>query len=178
VIFGEVGDRTGIAWAFNHQADLLREQGELPLARALYECGIAAFREVNDRWGIAGSLADLGNLTREQGDYAASGELYRECLSLFHELGHKRGIARGLESFAVLAAACGDSERALRLAGVAAALRQSFGAPLTVGEQGKLDQCLEPARKKLSTPAARAAWLEGWVMPVETAVSEVLRPSG
>lgn len=176
-IFGELQDRTGIAWVFNHQADLLREQGELPTARALYECGIGAFREVNDRWGIAGSLADLGNLTREQGDYAASGELYRESLGLFQELGHKRGIARGLESFAALAAACGDSERALRLAGVAAALRQSIGAPLTVNEQAKLDQCLEPARKKLSTPAARAAWLEGWVMPMEIAVSEVLKPS-
>ena len=175
-IFAELRDRTGIAWAFNHQADLLREQGDLPAARALYECGIAAFREVNDRWGIAGSLADLGNLTREQGDYAASGELYRESLSLFQELGHKRGIARGLESFAVLAAARADSERALRLAGVAAALRQSIGAPLTVNEQAKLDQCLEPARKKLSTAAARAAWLEGWVMPVELAVSEVLKP--
>jgi len=176
-IFGELEDRTGVAWAFNHQADLLREQGDLPAARMLYECGIGAFREVNDRWGIAGSLADLGNLTLEQGDYAASGELYRESLSLFQELGHKRGIARGLESFAALAAARADSERALRLAGVAAALRQSIGGPLTVKEQAKLDQCLEPARKKLSTPAARAAWLEGWVMPLEIAVSEVLKPS-
>ena len=176
-IFAELQDRTGIAWAFNHQADLLREQGHLPAARALYECGIVAFREVNDRWGIAGSLADLGNLTREQGDYAACGELYRESLSLFQELGHKRGIARGLESFAALAAARADSERALRLAGVAAALRQSIGAPLTVNEQAKLDQCLEPARKKLSTAAARAAWLEGWVMSVEVAVSEVLKLS-
>lgn len=175
-IFGELEDRTGVAWAFNHQADLLREQGDLPAARSLYQCGIGAFREVNDRWGIARSLADLGNLTREQGDYAASGELYRESLSLFQELGHKRGIARGLESFAALAAARGDSEGALRLAGVAAALRQSIGAPLTVSEQAILDQCLEPARRKLSTPAARAAWLEGWVMPVEIAVSEVLKP--
>jgi predicted ATPase len=178
MIFGELGDRTGIAWAFNHQADLLREQGDLAAARALYECGIAAFREANDRWGIAGSLADLGNLTREQGDYVASRELYRECLSLFQELGHKRGIARGFESFAALAVACGDSERALRLAGVAAALRQSIGAPLTVSEQAKLDECLEPARRKLSMPAARAAWLEGWVKPVEAAITEVLNPSG
>ena len=175
-IFGELGDRIGIAWAFNHQADLMREEGDMPAARVLYECGIAAFREANDRWGIAGSLADLGNLTREQGDYAASEKLYRECLSLFQELGHKRGIGRALESFAALAAVCGDSERALRLAGVAAALRQSIGAPLTVSEQAKLDQCLEPARRKLPTPAARAAWLEGWIMTVEAAVSDVLRP--
>ena len=175
-IFAEVGDRTGIAWAFNHQADLMREQGDLAEARALYECGIGAFREVNDRWGIAGSLADLGNLTREQGDYAASEELYRESLRLFQELGHKRGIARGLESFAALAAARADAERAMRLAGVAAALRQSIGAPLTVAEQDKLEECLEPARTTLSTAAARAAWLEGWVMPVEAVVAEMLKP--
>jgi predicted ATPase len=175
-IFGELGDRAGIAWAFNYQADLLREQGDLAEARALYECGIGAFREVNDRWGIAGSLADLGNLTREQGDFAASEEMYRESLSLFRELGHKRGIARALESFAAVAAARVDAERALRLAGVAAALRQSIGAPLTVAEQKKLDKHLEPARTKLSTAAARAAWLEGWVMPIEAAVAEVLKP--
>jgi tetratricopeptide (TPR) repeat protein len=175
-IFAELGDRTGIAWAFNYQADLLREQGHLAEARALYECGIGAFREVNDRWGIAGSLADLGNLAREQGDYAASEDLYRESLSLFQELGHKRGIARALESFAAVAAARADAERALRLAGVAAALRQSIGAPLTVAEQNKLDKHLEPARTRLSTAAERAAWLEGWVMPMEAAVSEVLKP--
>jgi len=175
-IFAELGDRTGIAWAFNYQADLLREQGDLAEARVLYECGIGAFREVNDRWGIAGSLTDLGNLTREQGDYAASEDLYRESLSLFQELGHKRGIARALESFAALAAARADAERALRLAGVAAALRQSIGAPLTVAQQNKLDKHLEPARTKLSTAATRAAWLEGWVMPMDAAVAEVLKP--
>lgn len=176
-IFRELGDRTGIAWVFNHQADLLREQGDLPGARAFYECGIAAFREANDRWGIAGSLADLGNLTREQGDYTASEALHRESLTLFQELGHKRGLARELESIAALAAARSDSERALRLAGVAAALRQTIGAPLTVAEQAKLEQCVAPARKQLSTAAARAAWLEGWVMPVEMALNELLKPN-
>jgi hypothetical protein len=46
---------------------------------------------------------------------------------------------------------------------------------LTVAEQDELDTWLEPARTKLSTAAVRAAWLEGWVMPVETAVAEVLK---
>jgi len=168
-IFGELRDRSGMAWVFNHRADLLREQGDLSAARSFYECGIAAFREANDRWGIAGSLADLGNLTREQGDFAASEALHHESLTLFLELGHKRGQARGLESLAALAAAHSDSERALRLAGAAAALRQTIGAPLTAAEQTKLDQYLDPARRRLSATAARAAWLAGWVMPVEMA---------
>jgi len=175
IIFGELQDRSGIAWVFNHQADLLREQGDLSGARCFYECGISAFREANDRWGIAGSLADLGNLTREQCDFAASEALHRESLTLFQELGHKRGQARGLEALAALAAARSDSEGALRLAGAAAALRQTIGAPLTVAEQTKLEQCLEPAREQLSATAARAAWLEGWVMPVEMAVKVLVR---
>jgi hypothetical protein len=176
IIFGELQDRSGIAWVFNHQADLLREQGDLSAARSFYECGIAAFREADDRWGIARSLSDLGNLTREQGDIAASEALHRESLTVFQELGHKRGQARELESIAALAAARSDPGRALRLAGAAAALRQTIGAPLTIVEQTKLEQCLEPARKQLSATAARAAWLEGWVMPVEMVVKVLVNP--
>lgn len=176
-IFRELGDRRGVAWALNHQGDVLYEQGDLATARSLYEQSISTFRELNDRWGIAGSLADLGNLTREQGDHAAAEALYRESLILFKDLGHKRGIARVLEAFASSAVARSELERALKLAGIAAALRQTIGAPLTQAEQLKLEQSLEPARRGLTTTAGRTAWLEGWVMPVEVAIKDLLRPA-
>jgi predicted ATPase/tRNA A-37 threonylcarbamoyl transferase component Bud32 len=173
--FRDLGDRTGGAWALNHQGDLLREQGDLKTARSLYEQSLAIFRELNDRWGIAGSLADLGNLIREQGDFAASDTLYRESLMLFQDLGHKRGIARLLESFASSAAEQMQPERALRLAGAAAALRQTIGAPLTPTEQAKLEQSLAAVRQKLTMTGSRTAWLEGWVTPVEIAINDLLR---
>jgi predicted ATPase len=172
-LFRELGDRTGAAWALNHQGDLARDQGDSAAAATLYQQSLADFRELGDRWGIAGSLADLGNLAREQRDYSAAASLYRESLSLFRELEHKRGIARLLESFACSAAAQSEPERALRLAGAAAALRQSIGAPLTSDEQAKLERGLEPARTKLTTTAGRTAWLEGWVTPVERAIEDV-----
>jgi predicted ATPase/tRNA A-37 threonylcarbamoyl transferase component Bud32 len=175
-IFRELGERTGIAWSLNHQGDVLRDQGDLATARSLYEESLARFRELNDRWGIAGSLVDLGNLAREQEDYPASDALYRESLILFQDLGHKRGIARVLESFASSAAEQAQPERALRLAGVAAALRQAIGAPLTSAEQTKLEQSLELARRRLTTTTSRTAWLEGWVLPVEIAINDLLRP--
>jgi hypothetical protein len=172
-LFRELGDRTGAAWALNHQGDLARDQGDSAAAATLYSQSLADFRELGDRWGIAGSLADLGNLAREQRDYNAAASLYRESLSLFRELEHKRGIARLLESFACSAAAESEPERALRLAGAAAALRQSIGAPLTSDEQTKLERGLEPARTALTTTAGRTAWLEGWVTPVERAIEDV-----
>jgi predicted ATPase len=177
-IFRGLGDRTGVAWALNHQGDLARDQGDSAAARSLYEQSLSDFRELGDRWGIAGSLADLGNLAREQRDYGVADALYRESLGVFRELEHKRGIARLLESFACSAAAQGEPERALRLAGAATALRQSIGAPLTTDEQSKLERGLEPARTRLTTTAGRTAWLEGWVTPVERAIADVSNMSG
>jgi len=176
-IFRELGDRTGVAWALNHQGDVARDQGRSEAARSLYEQSLATFRELNDRWGIAGSLADLGTLAREQGDYRGADSLYRESIGVFQSLEHKRGIARLLESFACSAAAQSEPDRSLRLAGASAALRQSIGAPLPPAEQAKLEIGLEPARRALTTAIGRTAWLEGWVMPIEKAIDDVLRPS-
>jgi hypothetical protein len=119
----------------------------------------------------------LGNLAREQRDYRTADTLYRESLTIFKKLEHKRGIARLLESFACSAAEQSESERSLRLAGAAAALRQSIGAPLVPAEQVKLEQNLEASRRALPIAVGRNAWLEGWVMPIEKAIEDLLRPA-
>lgn len=175
-IFRGLGDRTGVAWSLNYQGDVARDQGDSAAARTLYEQGLAIFRELGDRWGIAGTLADLGSLAREQRNYPTAHSLYRESIKIFQELEHKRGIARLLECFACSAAAQSHAERSLRLAGAAAALRQNIGAPLTPAEQVKLEASLDPARHAMTNTAGATAWLEGWAMPVEKAVEEVLMP--
>jgi predicted ATPase len=175
-IFRSLGDWTGVAWAMNYQGDVARDQADSAAARAQYEQGLAIFRELGDRWGIAGTLADLGSLAREQKDFSTAHTLHRESIKHFRDLEHKRGIARLLECFACSAAAQLDAERSLRLAGAAAALRQNIGAPLTPAEQAKLEAILDPARQALTSTSGATAWLEGWAMPVEKAIEEVLVP--
>jgi len=175
-IFQGLGDRTGVAWSLNNQGDVERDQGNSAAARALYEQALGTFRELDDRWGIAGTLADLGNLAREQRNCSAALPLYRESLKIFQELDHKRGIARLLEGCACSAAVEQQAERALRLAGAAAALRKSIGAPLTPAEQAKLEAMLEPARQALANTASATAWLGGWDMPLDKVIEEVLTP--
>jgi predicted ATPase len=173
-IFHALGDRTAEAWSMNHQGDVARDQGDLASARIFYEQGLEAFRQLGDRWGIAGTLADLGSLAAEQRDFSTAQSFYRDSIKIFQELDHKRGIARGLECFACSAAAQREAESSLRWAGAAAALRQTIGVSLTSAEQAKLDAALDPARQALSNAAGSAAWLEGWAMPVEKAIAEVL----
>jgi predicted ATPase len=176
-IFQGLEDRTGVAWSLNSQGDVAREQGDYAAAQTFYENGLTIFRELDDRWGIAGTLADLGTLAREQRNCSEAQRLYRESLKTFQELEHKRGIARLLECFACLAAAQSQAERSLRLAGAAASLRQNIGGPLTPAEQTKLEVILEPARQALTNTASAMAWLEGWSMPFEKAVEDVLSPA-
>lgn len=173
-IFRGLNDRTGAAWSLNHQGDAARELGDARAALSLFEESLAEFRELGDRWGIAGSLADLANLAREQGDFERSHRLNEESLKIFQELGHKRGVARLLESFACSAAAQSRPERSLKLAGAAAALRHTLGAPNPAAEQAKLERGLDPARRALRETDGRAAWMEGWAMPVEDAVREAV----
>jgi tetratricopeptide (TPR) repeat protein len=177
-IFQGLGDRTGVAWSMNYQGDVARDQGDTAAAGTLYEQALAIFRELGDRWGVAGTLADLGSLAREQGNYVRARTLYSQSIRMFQELDHKRGIARLLECFASAAAGQQEAERSLRLAGAAAALRQNIGAPLTPVEQAKLEANLQPARQALSNAAGVTAWLEGWALPAEKAIEEVLLPEG
>jgi predicted ATPase len=175
-IFRSLGDMAGVAWSLNYQGDVACEQGDSNEAKVLYERSLAIFREIGEGWGIAGTLADLGNLAREQRDYPRSHKLYTESLGLFQELNHKRGIARLLECFAITASAEGNAERALKLAGAAAALRLAIGVPLTPAEQARLESSLNAVRQALASAAEVPAWLAGWNLPLERAVEEALTP--
>ncbi len=173
-IFTELGDRPGAAWSINYAGDVAREQGEWEVAHSLHEQSLLAFRGLGDRWGVASSLADMGSLARDQRDYASGHTLYGESLRTFQELGHKRGIARLLDCFAGLAADQSKAQRSLKLAGAAAALRHTLGAPLSPSEQAKLEKSIAPARQALSHTAGTAAWMEGWAMSAEKAIEYAL----
>ena len=174
VIFQDLGDFIGAAWSMNAQGDVCRDQGLYPAAAALYGQCLQLFRELEDPWGIASTLNDFGSLATKERDYEAAYSFYRESLLIFQQLDHKRGIARLLECFACLSAAEHQPEHSLRLAGTAAALRKSIGASLIPAEESKLEAAIEPAREALSENAGAKAWLEGWAMPVETAVERLL----
>jgi predicted ATPase len=174
VIFEELGDSTCIAWSLNYQGDVAQEQGEISVARELYEQSLKIFRKLGDKWGVAGCLMDLGNLARDEGDEKKSRLHYAESMKLFQELGQKRGMARLLDCLACFAALQSQPERALRLAGSAAAMRRVLGVPLSTAEQTRLEKTLDPARQSISPAKAAAAWMDGWTMATDKAIQEAL----
>jgi tetratricopeptide (TPR) repeat protein len=127
-------------------------------------------REVSDRAGMARSLLDLGRLASDEGDHSRAHALYAESLRISRQLGRRWDVARVLEEMARSAAGLAAWERALRLAGGAAALRQRIGAPPDPAEKAKLDACLDPAPRELGGTAAATAWMRGWAMSPEESI--------
>jgi len=169
-LFEQVGDRIGVAWSLSHQADLAREQGDVERARSLYDQALARFRTLENHPGIASCLHDLANLAAEGCDHTSARRMYGESLRLYWDLGHWADLPRLLESFAACAAASGEAERALTLAGGAAALRQALSKPLPDSVKAKLESRLDEARHRLTSAEATTCWMRGWAMQPEEAV--------
>jgi len=127
-LFGQAGHTAGQAWSLNHLGDVARSAGDLVDARAQYQRGADLFRASGDAMGVARSAIDLGHLACEEGDVATAHARFGEALDAFERLGQRLGIAIALEAFACAALVDGDRDRALTLAGAAAAVRRAGGA--------------------------------------------------
>jgi hypothetical protein len=73
-----------------------------------------------------------------------------------------------------LATAEGDCEKALQLAGFAAALRESIGAPLPPAEQARVDRMIAPARAALPASSASVEWETGRSLGLDRAIELAL----
>lgn len=173
-IWEKIGDKRGIAWSLNYLGDLARLQQDAQSAATLYQQSLTIFTELKDRRALATSHVDIGDLCCEQQDYIGAKIHYRKALEIFTELGDKRGCAKLLECFVALAITYGQCERALRLAGAAAVIRDDIGCPLPAAEQTKLDDMLEMAYQALGDEASQSAWQVGCGMLFPEAIKYAL----
>jgi hypothetical protein len=174
-----VGYENGIAGALRGLGEVARAAGDLDRAGALLAQGVAGFRASGLRRLEAEVLRSLALLARTMGDAATARERLREALALWREEGREDGIAETLELLAGVTAAEGEPERALRLAGVAAAVRDAAGFPMPPRRRAALDARRAPASQALSDAGAAAALAVGRALSIEQAIHEALpdRPS-
>lgn len=123
---------------------------------------------------IALSVSSLGSLALAEGNYVTARSQFEESLAIWGESGDRGGIAFLLACFAELAAAEGQSPRALRLAGAAAALREKYGPPLAPSLQAKLERILAWVRSGCHGEEAAATWSAGQAMTLEQAMAYAL----
>ena len=117
-------------------------------------------RDLGDHSIIAAALASLGALVLFDGRDAEAHARYRESLDIQRSLAARDTLSECLVGLATIEARRGRWERALRLAGAAAGVREAIGAVLDPCSRRLLREWLEVARTSLG-PEAEAPWEEG-----------------
>jgi non-specific serine/threonine protein kinase len=158
--------------ALGYLGALAYAQGALPLAMSHFEAALVEQRAIDDRWGMGYTLVGFGHAARDQGDVARAAALFAEALTLFTDLGDRRIIAMAIEGMAGLATTWGLPERAARLFGAAAALREASGLPVEAASRAAHERDVAAARAALGEDAFVAGWAAGAALPLPVAVAE------
>ena len=169
-LFREMGDRWAVGQLLNNQACVASDQGDYAEARRLLEESLLIRRQLGDKAGLALSLNTLADVVLDEGAFLDARPLLDESLELNRELGDQTAIAYLIEDYAGLAAAELQPEKALQLAGFAAALREAIGAPLPPSEQARVDRMIAPARQALTETAVHTEWEAGRSLELEQAI--------
>jgi tetratricopeptide (TPR) repeat protein len=160
-LFRTVGDGRGAFQAQHNLGCVLQALGDYVQARTLFTESLNLARSLDDPRGVANSLGDLGLISLYTGDYATAAEQFSDSLSMYARLGDRRNVVGCIEGLAGVAGVSGRPLEAARLFGLAAAQRESLGAPLLAEDQSRYESTLAAAREQLDEDAWRQAWAEG-----------------
>jgi predicted ATPase/DNA-binding CsgD family transcriptional regulator/DNA-binding XRE family transcriptional regulator len=157
--------------ALSHLGACAYAMNDLPLAASRFAEALSVQRVVGDRWGIGFSLAGVAFVARDQGQEERALTHLFEALTLFRDLGDRWMLAHVLEGLAGIAATW-QPERAARLLGAAAALREASGLPVEPAYLASHERAAAATRAALGDAAFAAACSAGAGLSLERALAE------
>jgi non-specific serine/threonine protein kinase len=172
--YRELGNDLGAASTLDLLGCAASARGEEALAAARFEEGLALARPLGETRRLAMLLGDYAFLAMVRGDLRRATDLYEESLARGRRVGDRFQVGWYLEGMAGVAAALDRPERAARLFGAAAAVRDAFGVPVRPPVRPIHERLLAPVRAALGEAGFAAAVAEGRALTVEEGIGEAV----
>jgi predicted ATPase/DNA-binding CsgD family transcriptional regulator len=144
--------------------------GKIARAQTLLAAALELDRSIGNRRGMIRSLWGLGTVARLQGNIATASADLAQSLALAHELGDVWSVGMALEAVASLLIDTRRAEDAARALGLATALREALGAPLTAAITPEHERVMREVGRLLGADALAALLDEGRSVNVERVV--------
>ena len=160
-IYGDAGDRGGVARATNNLAAALSDGPDTKRTIALYEEGLAIARAIGDQRQVARFLNNLAIQQRREGNFQASLRMNQESLALRREMGDRTNAAISLNNIGNVLLDLGDFE------GASDHYQQSADMSREIGDRRALARTLHNA--------AEALKLQGEIARSRATVEEALK---
>jgi hypothetical protein len=164
----QVGDRVGIAESTALIGMVALGKTDYETARPLLQEARRIMEELGDPRGVGKMTVALADVEFNDGDPVAAQALYEEALTLLKDVEDKWWTAWCLEGMAGVDRR--DPERAARLFGASAALREAIGAPRPPAFRSYHERNLTAVRDRLGEDTFERVRAEGREMTLEQAV--------
>jgi non-specific serine/threonine protein kinase len=169
-----LGDKLGMAQSLNNLGLALRYQHEYERAAEVFEECLALDRELQDQYGVAAGLHNLGQMAHHRDDDVRAHKLLAESLLIGQQIGDRPNISARLADLAGVWVTQGQPERAARIYGAAAALREKVHATMYEGQRLAYERDVARGKSQLDAATWEAAWAEGRAMSLDEACALAL----
>ena len=169
--FRQLGATAWVGLTLSYLAMAASRMQDDERARTLADEALHFCRQAEFATGMAITFGRLGSQALKEGKYEEAEHFFREALALRLKLDDRYGMANQLTELAFVAAASGEAERAARLDGAAAALRQVTGAKITEAHRAAYDRLIADVRETLGQEQFEAVWSASQPQTPEQAVA-------
>lgn len=125
-------------------------------------------------WGVSWALAVLGHVALLGSDYVEAAQHYHESLMASIDSGDVVWLGDGLVRLGVVAAAFGDTSRAVQLFGAAERLRERTNQPLQPYIRQQYEWALMRVQESLGEESLAQLWSVGRGWSLDTALAEAM----
>jgi predicted ATPase len=167
----EAADRVLTADIWTGMAFLEFDRGRLADGLALRRRAIELHREQGDGWKVAENLIGLAMMSRSAGDVDAARFHLREALAMLTQAKDTISMSGALTGLALVAIDDGLPERAARLVGASARIRDDVGGGIPPELFERWGDPANGARQVIGDDAYEQARAEGYAMDAESAVA-------
>ena len=165
-----------IAMTSMGQGNMLARSGRFDEARSRLQEAIDRFAELGDERLADACRSEVAHVLRRAGELDEALELYRVTIQRWVRTGNRGAVAHQLESIAFALIVQGSTERAARLLGAAANLREESRSPMIQAEQIEHDEWIQRLRAELDPAAFESAMAAGRSMTMTEAVGLATTP--
>jgi predicted ATPase/class 3 adenylate cyclase len=170
----EAGDRLLTAEFWSSVGFLEMVRGNPTAAIEVRRTALEIYREEGAIWNLGEELGGLAMIHRMIGDLQSARACLRESLEITTRAKDTLGISLNLTSLALLANDEGRHDRAARLMGAVARVRDELGGGIPRELIGRWGDPEEDARQALGDDEYQRALVEGYAMDTEAAVTYAL----
>jgi len=165
-----------IALASMGQGRLLARAGKFDEAMMRLQDGIDRFAEIGDERLSEASRSELAHTYRRAGELDKAMAMYRISIHGWVRSGNRGAVGHQLENVAFVLIARGENERAARLLGAAAALREAARSPMIEAERIEHDGWLTRLRAAADPAVVDQAMAAGRLLSIADAVTLAIGP--